>query len=256
LPEDTWSMTRPKWIKTCPQCGLPRVRIADETSEELEVELRVRRIVHHRLTYAATCRCAGTEPIVRGAAPVKLIPRGSLSMGTIAWAVVACYMWGLLRHRITTILEQHGAQVPDGTFVGVFHGVQPLLQPIHEAVCARNGFPSFGMFTRRTGCGWYVPGHRSLCSFSRNPLMPPGPFSMAANPMPSIPAAPSFATAWAHAHCSTSIPHIVLCRLRYLRFGCCFACSPRAARNGRDPSPYVWVTPHSPPLPRTTLSTS
>ena len=138
LPEEHVEHDVAEEDKVCHRCGSPLVLLADDTSEELDVELRVRRKVHHRLTYAATCRCAGRERIVRGGAPVKLIPRGSLSTGTIAWAVTARYMWGLPLHRITTILTQHGASVSDGTFVGVFQAVQPLLQPIYEAVCARN----------------------------------------------------------------------------------------------------------------------
>ena len=128
----------PEECQACANCGRRRVAIGEETAEELDVELVVRRLVHHRRSYVAACACPGTERIIRGAAPPKLIPRGSLSVGTIASVVTARYMWGLPLHRITTILRQHGARVPDGTLVGVFKTVQPLLEPLYEAICARN----------------------------------------------------------------------------------------------------------------------
>jgi transposase len=124
--------------KTCPVCGRRRQPIGEDVSEELDVELVVRRVMHHRPVYAASCDCPGTESVVRGAAPTKLIPRGCFSVGTTAFAVTARYLWGLPLHRITTILRQHGADVPDGTLVGVFAATQPLLVPLYSAICERN----------------------------------------------------------------------------------------------------------------------
>ncbi len=125
--------------KFCEHCGRPRVEVAEVVSGELEIRLEVHHVVHHRKVYAATCDCAA-KPFVRGAAPLKLIPRASLSVPTIAFAAASRYMWGLPLHRLTTICSQYGADVPDGTLVGVFHAIhqRALLQPIYDAICARN----------------------------------------------------------------------------------------------------------------------
>ena len=138
LPEIHVTHDVPQEDKYCHNCGTPRVEIKEGTSEELHVELLASRRVHHRKCYVANCSCQGTKRIVRGEPPVKLIPRASLSVGTIAFVATARYMWGLPLHRITTILRQCGARVPDGTLVGAFEAIQPLLQPLYDAICTRN----------------------------------------------------------------------------------------------------------------------
>lgn len=129
----------PEHEKCCGNCGRARVEVAEVVSDELDIQLAVRRVVHHRKVYAATCGCA-PEPFVRGAAPLKLFPRASVSVQAIAFAATSRYTWGLPLHRLTTICRQHGADVPDGTLVGVFHAIDEhrLLQPVYDAICVRN----------------------------------------------------------------------------------------------------------------------
>jgi len=112
--------------------------VAEDVSDELDVELVVRCRRHHRKCYVATCRCGGRPAVMRGKAASKLAPRCSLSYGTISFCVTARYLLGLPLHRITTMLAYRGARVPDGRLVGVFHAVQPLLQPLYDAICERN----------------------------------------------------------------------------------------------------------------------
>ncbi len=138
LPEVHVTHDVPEEDKYCHNCGTARVELKEDTSEELHVEIVVSRRVHHRKCYVATCACPETKRIVRAEPPVKLIPRGSLSVGAIAFVATARYMWGLPLHRITTILRQCGAQVPDGTLVGIFKASQPLLQSLYDAICGRN----------------------------------------------------------------------------------------------------------------------
>lgn len=129
----------PEDQKCCGNCGRPRVEVEEVVSDELDIQLAVRRVVHHRKVYAAACGCAA-QPFVRGAAPLKLFPRASVSVQAIAFAVTSRYMWGLPLHRLTTICHQHGADVPDGTLVGIFHAIDEhrLLQPVYDAICVRN----------------------------------------------------------------------------------------------------------------------
>lgn len=128
----------PEGDKRCGTCGTPRIEVAADVADELDVRLVVRCVRHHRKCYVAACGCQGTEPVIRAEAATKLIPRCSLSYSAISFCVVARYLWGLPLHRITTILGQHGARVPDGTLVGIFKAVQPLLQALYDATCERN----------------------------------------------------------------------------------------------------------------------
>ena len=124
--------------KYCENCGTARVQVADDVAGEVEVRLVVELVRHHRKTYVRACGCAGTPIVVRGPVAPKLIPRCSLSCSTISFCVCARYLLGLPLHRITTMLAYHGAPVPDGTLVGVFKAVHPLLQPLYEAIRERN----------------------------------------------------------------------------------------------------------------------
>ena len=128
----------PEQGKWCEKCGAPRIEVAEDVSDELDVELVIRCRRHHRKCYVATCGGGGRSAVVRGEAATKLVPRCSLSYGTISFCVTARYLLGLPLHRITTMIGYCGAQVPDGTLVGVFHAVQPLLQPLYDAICERN----------------------------------------------------------------------------------------------------------------------
>ncbi len=63
--------------------------------------------------------------------------------------------------------------------------------------------PDFGIPTRRTRSGMYVPELNSSCSCSRNSSRPA--LSTASNVTPSIPGAPLFALASLYAACNVSI---------------------------------------------------
>lgn len=127
--------------KRCENCGRERRALPAETSEELDVVFLARLLSHQRECYISTCDCwkhGLGRKFVRAAAPQKLIPRCGCSTGTIAFVVVSRYLWGLPLHRITTILGQLGADVPDGTMVGIFAALEPLLEPLYRAIRARN----------------------------------------------------------------------------------------------------------------------
>ncbi len=127
--------------RRCQNCGRERQALAPQSSDELDIELIVRLRRHIRECYVSRCDCwkQGLSPkFVRGATPDKLIPRGGLSTRAIAFLVTARYMWGLPLHRLTGILHGFEADVPDGTVVGIFAALLPLLAPLDAAVRARN----------------------------------------------------------------------------------------------------------------------
>lgn len=128
----------PEQDKRCGNCGTPRTAVGEDVADELDVQLVVRCVRHHRKCYVKNCDCPGTAAVVRAEAATKLMPRCSLSYSTISFCVLARYLLGLPLHRITTMLAYRGARVPDGTLVGIFQAVQPLLQPLYDAICEHN----------------------------------------------------------------------------------------------------------------------
>jgi transposase-like protein len=70
--------------------------------------------------------------------PPKLIPKGLLSIDFVVRMVVMKYLLGLPLHRIALLLQMEGLTVSPGTLVGTLHKLVPMLQPIYDAICARN----------------------------------------------------------------------------------------------------------------------
>ncbi len=125
--------------RICPVCGLATyVEMAEEElSTEIDWELRLRRVVHHRRKYRRTCRC-GAPKFVTAPGPAKLIPKGLFTPRFMAYVLVEKFLLARPLHRIHTALALEGADIAEGTLVGVLQRIQPLLEPLYAAICARN----------------------------------------------------------------------------------------------------------------------
>lgn len=126
--------------RICPVCGLPTYveMTEEERSTEIDWELRLRLVVHHRRKYRRTCRCAGAPKFVTAPAPAKLIPKGLFTPRFVAYVLVEKFLLARPLHRIHTAPALEGADIAEGTLVGVLQRLQPLLDPLHAAICARN----------------------------------------------------------------------------------------------------------------------
>ena len=130
----------PEAERRCPHCGkefgtLP----GDETSEELDWEVEVRRKVHRRKRYCKTCRCPQTPAITVAPVPPKLIPKGLFSVSAISHLVVEKYLLARPTNKTLTWLQMNsGLRVSPGTVAGVMQKLHPLLAPLEEAILARN----------------------------------------------------------------------------------------------------------------------
>ena len=123
----------------CAICGAPFEEMPDEeTSTEIDWKTQVQRVVHHRRKYRRTCCCPGTPRFRTAPAPRKLIRKGLYTPRSIAHVLVEKFLWARPMHKITSGLALAGAHVADGTLAGVLQSVQPLLQPLADAICARN----------------------------------------------------------------------------------------------------------------------
>ncbi|MHB8341448.1 MAG: IS66 family transposase, partial [Mycobacteriales bacterium] len=124
-------------LLVCPSCGAPYVAFGEERSEEIDVEVIVRVIVHVRLSYRRGCSCAGTKGIVTAPPPPKVIPKGRLSAGLLAHLVVAKFVLGLPVTRTCAALAMHGADFAPSSVVGALRALSPLLSPLAGAIRAR-----------------------------------------------------------------------------------------------------------------------
>lgn len=128
LPEDE---------RVCPQCRSPYVPFGEETSEQVDWQVRIVRIVHRRPTYRRTCHCPVAGVLV-APVPAKPILKGRFTTQFLARLLVEKYVLGRPLERVVAALDADGLEVAEGTLVGVLKGLSVLLAPLDEAIRARN----------------------------------------------------------------------------------------------------------------------
>lgn len=124
--------------RACPQCGQALSPSDAEESEVVEIEVRAYRRTIRRRRYQRTCTCGGCPRTFTAPAPPKLIPKGRL--GVSVW--VEIFLDKYFSHRPTERLLAQWAlldfDVAAGTVADGLRRLEPLFQPLYEAVLARN----------------------------------------------------------------------------------------------------------------------
>jgi transposase len=122
--------------RVCPHCGLPLVACGAEDTEQIEIESVCYRRVTHRRRYQRTCPCPGQRTFTAPSVP-KLIPKGRF--GVSVW--VEIFVDKFASHRPTERLLQHwqflGLELAPGTVADGLRRLEPLFQPIQEALAER-----------------------------------------------------------------------------------------------------------------------
>jgi transposase len=138
--------------RVCPYCGWPLSACGSETSEQIEIETTVYRRVLQRRRYQRPCACPGQRTWT-AAQPPKLIPKGRL--GVSVWAEIVLDKFA--SHRPTErLLEQGrllGFDLSAGTVADGLRRLQPLFQPILEALIGRN---QQSVYTQADETRWLV----------------------------------------------------------------------------------------------------
>jgi transposase len=103
----------PKAERVCPHDGSRLEQIGVEASEQLDiVPAQVRVIRHERVKYACPC-CERT--VRTAAAPERLIPKGLLTEGALAWVITAMYQDALPLYRQAALLGRFGGELSRNT---------------------------------------------------------------------------------------------------------------------------------------------
>jgi transposase len=124
--------------RCCGECGTTYAEFGYETSEQIDWQVRVVRIVHRRRSYRRVCGC-GVPGIVSAPVPAKPIAKGMFTANFLARLLVEKYVWGRPLSRIAAALASEGFDVAQGTLVGALKATSALLAPLDTAVRARNG---------------------------------------------------------------------------------------------------------------------
>jgi transposase len=129
--------------RVCPQCGAALSPSDTEDSEQIEIEVNAYRRVIRRRRYQRTCACANCPRTITAAPALKLIPKGLL--GVSVW--VEILLDKFFSHRPTErLLSQWqllGLDVAAGTVADGLKRLEPLFQPLYEALLTRNAASAF-----------------------------------------------------------------------------------------------------------------
>lgn len=124
--------------RVCGGCGAAYVPFGDQTSEQIDWQVRIVRIVHRRRSYRRTCSC--TAPgIVTAPLPPKPVAKGRFTSMFLARLMVEKYVWGRPLCRIGGALASEGFDVAQGSLVGALKACTTLLEPLDAAIRERNG---------------------------------------------------------------------------------------------------------------------
>jgi transposase len=129
--------------RACPRCGAAASPGDTEDSEQIEIEVRAYRRLIRRRRYHRTCTCADCPRTVTAPPAPKLIPKGLL--GVSVW--VEILLDKFVGHRPTERLlgqwQLLGLDVAPGTVAGGLERLEPLFQPLYDALLARNAASPF-----------------------------------------------------------------------------------------------------------------
>ena len=133
----------PEEQRVCWECGAALSPSDSEDSEQIEIEVKAYRRVIRRRRYQRTCSCANCPRTITAAPAPKLIPKGLL--GVSVW--VEILLDKFFGHRPTErLLSQWrllGLDVAAGTVADGLKQLEPLFQPLYEALLARNAASAF-----------------------------------------------------------------------------------------------------------------
>jgi transposase len=114
--------------RICPHDGAELREIGLEASEQLDiVPAQVRVIRHERVKYACPCCDQGLRI---APAPARLIPKGLLTDGALAWVITSKYQDGLPLYRQAALLGRFGGELSRNTLAGSVVRVGVAVQPI------------------------------------------------------------------------------------------------------------------------------
>jgi transposase len=152
LPIREETLELPAALRVCPHCGLPLIACGAEDAEQIEIETFVYRRVTHRRRYQRTCPCPGQRTWTAPQVP-KLIPKGRF--GVSVWVEIFLDKFASQRptERLLTHWQGLGLDLAPGTVAEGLRRLEPLFQPIQEALRQRN---RRSVLTQADETRWFV----------------------------------------------------------------------------------------------------
>ena len=123
----------------CESCGMPFEPAGEKQSEEIEVEIQVRKLVHRRKTVRRTCQCPSTPRIKTAAAPLKLFKGSAYSIGFWHYVIFEKYHLQRPTNRTCKLLSSYGLDLGPSVIVSGLKRLhnEGVFKPLLEAIEAR-----------------------------------------------------------------------------------------------------------------------
>ena len=151
----------------CGRCGKPFHPMgegAEEVSYEIDIRIQYVLVRHRRPKYAQSCSCSHVPAVAVAPPPAKLIPKGMLTVGTVAHLLVQKYLAHIPFARQVRLLGEQGLNLSPGTISNYMRRCLELFRPLYQAMweaCRQEKHwqideTSWRMFVEREG----KQGHR------------------------------------------------------------------------------------------------
>src|SRR3954447_17881742 len=139
--EDLRELPEPQ--RCCPGCGTPFSPSDTEDSEQIEIEVRPYRRRIRRRRYQLACSCAVGPRTITAPPPPKLIPKGLLGVSIWVEILLQKYFSHCPTERLLASWRQCDLDVAAGTATDGLERLEPLFQPLYQALLARNARSAF-----------------------------------------------------------------------------------------------------------------
>jgi transposase len=120
---------------SCPQCGLKRVKIAEDVSEQLDYHPASLFVIEHVRFVYACAKCEGE--VATAPKPPQPIDKGLPGPGLLAQIVVSKYADHLPLHRLERIFSRHGLELSRSTMCDWVAAVAQMLMPLYDRLASR-----------------------------------------------------------------------------------------------------------------------
>jgi transposase len=120
--------------RRCPECGVPRIQISAESSEQLDYKPASLFVVEHtRCTYACP-HCEGQ--VVTAGKPAQPIPKGLPGPGLMAHVITEKYADHIPLHRQERRFARQGVDLSRSTLCDWMAGAAEILTPLYDLMKA------------------------------------------------------------------------------------------------------------------------
>jgi transposase len=139
LPAVEEEVELPSDETACPKCGKPAAEMNEtEDSEVIEVEVRAHRRKIRRKRYRRTCDCPNKSQTLTAPAPPKLTPKGRYGVSVWVYLLLEKFASHRALGNAIEALSHYDLDLPQGTITDGLKRISPLLEPVYEAILARN----------------------------------------------------------------------------------------------------------------------